>query len=53
MQREVVISGLQHCIVQDCTECQYKELGKDCLKWLKYDALKLLEMDGRLEDDLK
>lgn len=52
--REKVKQGIKcHMVTKSCAGCPYEANGSYCIDALFRDMFELLELDERLEDDLK
>ena len=53
--REKVKQGLNCCLkpAPDCANCPYEDIDLRCLRFLRSDCLALIELNERMEDDLK
>lgn len=51
--REKVKTALKYHKAGDCSGCPYDDDGGECINIVMSEALELIELDERLEDDLK
>ena len=52
--REIVKQGIKcHLVSKSCAGCPYESYGARCIDALFQDIFELLELDERLEDDMK
>ena len=53
--RDKVIKGIKCCMQIDpnCAECPYDDIDLRCISNLQNDVISIVELDERLEDDLK